>query len=308
MNNIDTTLFKKDIINNFINNLTEITCSTLANMLAIDYAVRLNSKPEAKKYINTCILRLKNHLRLRVINDDSFSLALKLFVILITPEDENNQNISEQSQDIVAENLVEMYFGAEKISSEEKLKIKNVFKVLLKEKNFDEIINYAQSHVKLFRTSLRYGINKYKTPNEVNTYIQQEFSKVLEISSEFTRRNNIFKQTTGKIAGAACALLVGAISVATAGAAFSIVVLPVSIFAVKYAPKIGEKIGGLILNNDKAIKLEQNNINQIIAKISNNNENLLSQEKRQNIQKSIITTPTKLNVKLDKKLGHEKHR
>ena len=307
MNNIDTTLFKKDIINNFINNLTEITCSTLANMLAIDYAIRLNSKPEAKRYINTCISRLKNYLRLRVINDDSFSLALKLFVIMITPEDENNQNISEQSQDIVAENLVEIYFGAEKISSEEKAKIKNVFKVLLKEKN-DEIINYAQSHAKLFRTSLRYGINKYKTPNEINTYIQQEFSKVLEISSEFTRRNNLFKQTTGKIAGAACALLVGAISVATAGAAFSIVVLPVSIFAVKYAPKIGEKIGGLILNNDKAIKLEQNNINQIIAKISNNNENLLSQEKRQNIQKSIVTTPTKLNIKLDKKLGHEKHR
>lgn len=308
MNNIDTTLFKKDIINNFINNLTEITCSTLANMLAIDYAIRLNSKPEAKRYINICILRLKNYLRLRVINDDSFSLALKLFVIMITPEDENNQNISEQSQDIVAENLVEVYFGVEKISSEEKTKIKNVFKVLIKEKNFDEIINYAQSHAKLLRTSLRYGINKYKTPNEISVYIQQEFSKVLEISSEFTRRSNFFKQTTGKIAGAACALLVGAISVATAGAAFSIVVLPVSIFAVKYAPKIGEKIGELILNNDKAIKLEQNNINQIIAKISNNNENLLSQEKRQNIQKSIITTPIKLNIKLDKKLGNEKHR
>ncbi|WP_395476873.1 RP853 family protein [Rickettsia endosymbiont of Pantilius tunicatus] len=308
MNNIDTTLFKKDIINNFINNLTEITCSTLANMLAIDYAIRLNSKPEAKRYINTCISRLKNYLRLCVINDDSFSLALKLFVIMITPEDENNQNISEQSQDIVAENLVEVYFGVEKISSEEKAKIKNVFKVLLKEKNFDEIINYAQSHAKLFRTSLKYGINKYKTPNEISVYIQQEFSKVLEISSEFTRRSNFFKQTTGKIAGAACALLVGAISVTTAGAAFSIVVLPVSIFAVKYAPKIGEKIGELILNNDKAIKLEQNNINQIIAKISNNNENLLSQEKKQNIQKSIITTPIKLNIKLDKKLGNEKHR
>ncbi len=277
-------------------------------MLAIDYAIRLNSKPEAKRYINTCISRLKNYLRLCVINDDSFSLALKLFVIMITPEDENNQNISEQSQDIVAENLVEVYFGVEKISSEEKAKIKNVFKVLLKEKNFDEIINYAQSHAKLFRTSLKYGINKYKTPNEISVYIQQEFSKVLEISSEFTRRSNFFKQTTGKITGAACALLVGAISVTTAGAAFSIIVLPVSIFAVKYAPKIGEKIGELILNNDKTIKLEQNNINQIIAKISNNNENLLSQEKKQNIQKSIITTPIKLNIKLDKKLGNEKHR
>jgi len=309
LNNINSTLFKKDIVNNFINNLTEITCSTLANMLAIDYAIRLNSKPEAKTYINKCILRLKSYLKLSVINDDSFSVALKLFAIVIAPEDENNQhNISEQTQDIIAENLVEMYFGAGKISSEEKVKIKNVFKALLKEKNFDGIINYAHSHTKLFRASLIYAINKYNSPNEINSYIKQEVSKVLEISSEFTRKNNIFKQAAGKIAGAVCALLVGAVSVATAGAAFSILVVPASIFAVKYAPKFGEKIGGLILNNDKAIKLEQDNINKIMDKIYLNNENLLSQEKRKNLNKSTIIASPKVNVKLNKKLGHEKHR
>ncbi|XVN41024.1 MAG: RP853 family protein [Rickettsia endosymbiont of Argas persicus] len=308
LDNINTTLFKKDIINNFANNLTDVTCSTLANILAIDYSIRLNSKPEAKTYIKQCILKLKNYLKLRVINDDSFSLALQLFAIMIAPEDGNNQDISEQSQDIVAENLVEMYFGTEKISMEEKVKIKNVFKALLKEKKFDEIINYAQLHVKLFRISLRYGINKYNTPNEVSTYIQQEFSKVLEISSELTKKSNIFKQAMGKIAGAVCTLLVGAISVATAGAAFSIVVIPASIFAIKYAPQFGEKIGELILNNDKVVQLKQKNINQIIEKISNNNENLLSQEKIQKFKQNTIFTPTKTNVKLDRKLGHEKLR
>lgn len=309
IDNINTTLFKKEIVNNFINNLTRITCSTLANMLAIDYAIRLNSKPETKTYINTCILRLKNYLRSYVINDDSFSVAVKLFVIMITPENENNQhNISEQSQNIIAENLVEMYFGTEKISSEEKVKIRNVFKALLKEKNFDDIINYAYTHTKLFRASLIYAVNKYNSPNEINSYIRQEFSKVLEISSEFTRKSNIFKQATGKIAGAICALLVGAISVATAGAALSIMVVPASIFAMKYAPKFGEKIGELILNNDKAIKLEQNNINKIIQKMHNNNENLLSQEKRKNLNKSTIIAFPKVNVKLDKKPEYKKHK
>jgi len=309
MNNINTNLFKKDITDNFINNLTGVTCSTLANILAIDYAIRLNSEPEAKAYASKCILKLKNYLKLRFINDDSFSLALKLFVIMITPENEHNQhNLSEQSQDIVAENLVENYFGTEIINVEEKAKIKSIFKTLLKEKNFDEIINYAHSHTKLFCTSLRYAVNKYNTPYEINSYIQQEFSKALEISAEFTKKSNIFKQTTGKIAGAICALLVGAISIATSGAAAAILVVPASIFAVKYAPELGEKIGELILNNDKAIKLEKNNIDKLMSRIHNDNENLLSQEKRKNLNKSKVIVPTKVNVKSNKKLGHEKYR
>ncbi|HJD55571.1 MAG TPA: RP853 family protein [Rickettsia endosymbiont of Pyrocoelia pectoralis] len=308
LDNIDTNLFKKEIKNNFINNLTKITLSTLANMLAIDYVARLGSKPEAKKYIQTCVLKLKNYLGLRFINDDDFSVALGLFAIMISPDDKNGQDKNnEQSQDIVAENLVEMYFGAEKISGVEKEKIKSVFKVLLKEKNFESIINYAQSHVKLFRTSIIYAINKYNSPNEINSYIQQEYNKILEVSLEFTKKSNIFKQFTGKIAGAICALLVGAISVATAGAAFSLLVVPASIFAVRYAPVLGEKIGELILSNDNAVRLEQSRIDKFMEKLQFNKESLLSQEKTKNLRKNTTITPSsKVGVSLNKK--HERHR
>ncbi|MGX6960737.1 MAG: RP853 family protein [Rickettsia endosymbiont of Pentastiridius leporinus] len=307
LDNIDTTLFKKDINNNFINNLTKITLSTLANILAIDYVVRLNSKPEAKEYIQTCVLKLKNYLGLRVINDDDFSVALGLFAIMIAPDDKGEQDKNnEQSQDIVAENLVEMYFGAEKISGAEKEKIKNVFKALLKEKNFESIINYAQSHAKLFRTSIIYAINKYNSPNEISSYIRQEYNKILEVSLEFTKKSNIFKQYTGKIAGAICALLVGAISVATAGAAFSILVVPASIFAVRYAPSLGEKIGELILSKDNAVKLEQSKIYRFMEKLQTNKESLLSQEKTKNLRKNKAIKPSVVGVNLNKR--HEKNR
>ena len=311
LNNVNTNLFKKDIVNNFVNNLTKSTCSTIANMLAIDYTLRLNSKPEAKKYINKCISRLKNYLGMRVINDDNFSLALELFAIMITSEDENEQNknnILEQSQDIIAENLVEVYFGDEKINSTEKEKIKNIFKTLLKEKNFDKIINYAESHKKLFKASVMYAMKKYNNIDEATIYIKKEFNKILEMSLAFTRKSNIFKQATGKIAGAVCALLVGAISVATAGAAFSIIVVPASIFAVRYAPELGEKIGGLILNNDNAIKLEQSNIDKFMKTLQNDKESLLSQEKTKNIKKNIKVSPSQINAKLTKKVVNEKHR
>ncbi|MCZ6901529.1 MAG: RP853 family protein [Rickettsia endosymbiont of Ixodes persulcatus] len=311
LNNVNTNLFKKDIVNNFVNNLTKSTCSTIANMLAIDYTLRLDSKLEAEKYINKCISKLKNYLGMRVINDDNFSVALELFAIMITSEDENEQNknnILEQSQDIIAKNLVEVYFGDEKINSTEKEKIKNIFKTLLKEKNFDKIINYAESHKKLFKASIMYAMKKYNNIDEATTYIKKEFNKILEMFLAFTQKSNIFKQATGKIAGAVCALLVGAISVATAGAAFSIIVVPASIFAVRYAPEIGEKIGELILNNDNALKLEQSNIDKFIKTLQNNKESLLSQEKTKNIKQNIKVSPSQINAKLTKKAVNEKHR
>ncbi|GAA5251928.1 RP853 family protein [Candidatus Rickettsia kedanie] len=311
LNNINTNLFKKDIVNNFVNNLTQSTCSTIANMLAIDYTLRLNSKPEAEKYINKCISRLKNYLGMRVINDDNFSVALKLFAIMITAENENKQNknnILEQSQDIIAEKLVEVYFGDEKINSTEKEKVKNIFKTLLKEKNFDKIINYAESNKKLFKASVMYAMKKYNNIDEATIYIKKEFNKILEMSLAFTQKSNIFKQATGKIAGAVCALLVGAISVATAGAAFSIIVVPASIFAIRYAPELGEKIGGLILNNDNAIKLEQSNIDKFMKTLQNDKESLLSQEKIKSIKQNIKVSPSQINAKLTKKVVNEKYR
>lgn len=311
LDNVNTNLFKKNIIDNFVNNLMKSTCSTIANMLAIDYTLRLNSKPEAGKYINKCISRLKNYLGMRVINDDNFSVALELFAIMITSENENEQNknnILEQSQDIIAENLVELYFGDEKINSTEKEKIKNILKTLLQEKNFDKIINYAESHKKLFKASTMYAMKKYNNIDEVTMYIKKEFNKILEMSLAFTQKSNTFKQATGKIAGTVCALLVGAISVATAGAAFSIIVVPVSIFAVRYAPELGEKIGGLILNNDNAIKLEQSNIDKFMKTLQNDKESLLSQEKTKNIKQNIKVSPSQINVKLTKKAVNEKHR
>ncbi|AAU04296.1 RP853 family protein [Rickettsia typhi] len=308
LNNVNTNLFKKDIVNNFVNNLTESTCSTIANMLAIDYTLRLNSKPEAEKYIKTCVARLKSYLGMRVINDDNFSVALELFAIMIYEyeNEQNKDNILEQSQNIIATNLVEVYFADEKITSAEKEKITNIFKTLLKEKNFDKIINYAESHKKLFKMSVMYAMKKYNDIDQSTICIKQEFSKILDMSLAFTQKCNIFKQTTGKIVGAVCALLVGAISVATAGAAFSIIVVPTSIFAIRYAPALGEKIGELILNNDNVIKLEQSNIEKFMKTLQNNKENLLSQEKRKKIKNNItVVTPT-INSKLIKKVVNNK--
>ncbi|MCC8368542.1 MAG: RP853 family protein [Rickettsia endosymbiont of Oxypoda opaca] len=320
LNNINSQLFKKDIMNNFIDNISSLTCSTLANIISIDYVIRLNSKPDAKKYIASCIHKLKTFLGHKVINDDSFSVALTLFAVAITPEDTNTahkDNILEQSQDIVAENLVNIYFKDIVISDADKVAIKAVFKNLLKEKNSNNIINYIQSNPELFCSSVMYAIKKYQRQDEINLYIKKEIDKVLEISLEFTKKNNTFKQAAGKIASAICALAIGAISIATAGATFSLIVIPTSIFAIKYAPQIGEKIGELILNNDSVIKSKEKEINEFKVEIQNNNQAFLVQEKakERNKNKEVGTTisPNKINIAKEninkvKKPQHEKHR
>ncbi|MFY9589346.1 RP853 family protein [Rickettsia endosymbiont of Halotydeus destructor] len=322
MNNIDSQLFKKDIIDNFINNISNLTCSTLAHMISIDYAIRLFSKPDSKKYISSCILKLKSFLGYKVINDDSFSVALTLFAVAIAPvagvtSFENNVLAQSQGQDIVAENLVNIYFRDIEINAEDREIIKKIFKSLLKEKNSNSIINYIEANSKLFCTSVKYAIKKYQGQDEINLYVKKEIDKILAISLEFTEKNNTFKQTTGKIAGAICALAVGAMSVATAGVAFSLIVIPASILAIKYAPKIGEKIGELLLNSDPVIKLKEKKISEFKTEIQNNNQTFLAKEKvkerNKNKEEDIIVSPSKINlvkdnVNLVKKSQQERQR
>ena len=83
------------------NNLSESLCSSISNLLAIDYSGRLESAPELKEYINICALRIKKYLGLKVVTDESFSSAMTLFTIAITPErniDADDAISQEQSQ------------------------------------------------------------------------------------------------------------------------------------------------------------------------------------------------------------------
>ncbi|CAG2170340.1 unnamed protein product, partial [Oppiella nova] len=195
--------------------IREITI-TLANIIAIDYVTRLNSKPVLKDYITESIRKLKIFLGQRVITDDSFSIVLMLFAIAISPED-------------------------------------------VEYKDKDNILNKEQLQDK-----------------------------------NLNHKTNLFKQASSKILTAFCALAVGAISVITAGAIFSVIIVPASILTIKYAPKLGEQIGKIILNYDHDITSEIERTNIIQNSLLEKNDKFL-------IQQQLIEQKTLQKIEADNK-------
>jgi hypothetical protein len=287
LNNIDVTIFQNRVTDALINNIAKHTCLALANILAIDYVIRLNSTPEATIYINKPIRRLQNFLNQKVITDDSFSTVLMLFAVAITPETTDYQDrgdILAKSEDIIIDTLINLRFS--KTLPEERTILKQLLKSLLVAKNSYELINFMQVEPEIFNATVMHSLKKYQNLKKASAYVKQEINEIIHVMAKHNKKIEIFKQATSKIITAICTLAIGAITVATAGAAFALVVVPVSIFAVQHAPKLGEKIGEMILNADKFIAIEEQKITILKNTVQNNNTEFLS--KQQSVGQQII--------------------
>ena len=84
-------------------NLSEYFLSTISNMLAMNYMLDSStSKSEnIHEYASICATKLKNYLQSQILLEDSFSEALSLFVVAISPEvkEEQNHQLLDQLKD-----------------------------------------------------------------------------------------------------------------------------------------------------------------------------------------------------------------
>ncbi|MCC8416623.1 MAG: RP853 family protein [Rickettsia endosymbiont of Gnoriste bilineata] len=278
-NSINISICRKSICEELINNITKQACLTLANVIAIDYEIRLKSTPEIKVHINNCIGKLRAFFGQKVITDDSFSTVLILFSVAISADAvdyQDRDNILNKSEDIVIDTIINTNFG--EANSEEKGVIKQVVKDLLAAKNSYELTNFIQVEPEIFRTTVMHSVKKYQNPKEVSDNIQLEMNRIVTVTAKHNKKMEIFKQATSKIITAISILAVGAISVATAGATFAFMVVPASIIAIEYAPKIGEKIGGMILSADKSMSEQEQKITTLKTNLSKNNKEFLTKQ------------------------------
>ncbi|MCC8398445.1 MAG: RP853 family protein [Rickettsia endosymbiont of Labidopullus appendiculatus] len=278
-NSTNISICRKSICEELINNITKQACLTLANIIAIDYEIRLKSTPEIKVHINNCIGKLRAFFGQKVITDDSFSTVLMLFSVAISssPVDyQDRDNILNKSEDIVIDTIINTNFG--EANSEERGVIKQVVKDLLAAKNSYELTNFIQVEPEIFRTTVMHAVKKYQNPQEVGDNVRLEMNRIVTVAAKHNKKMEIFKQATSKIITAISVLAVGAISVATAGATFAFMVVPASILAIEYAPKIGEKIGGMILSADKSISEQEQKITTLKANLSKNNKEFLTKQ------------------------------
>ncbi|WP_341755090.1 RP853 family protein [Candidatus Tisiphia endosymbiont of Ptychoptera albimana] len=275
---INISICKKRISEELFNNITKHACLTLANIIAIDYEIRLKSTPEIDVHISNCIGKLRVFLGQKVITDDSFSTVLMLFSVAISPDEyQDGDNILNKSEDIIIDTLISTNFG--KANSEERKVIKQVLKDLLAARNSYELTNFIQLEPEIFCTTVMHAVKKYQNPKEVSTNARLEINRIVNVAVKHNKKIEIFKQATSKIITAISVLAVGAISVATAGATFAFMVVPASILAIEYAPKIGEKIGGVILSQDKSMSVQEEKITALKTNLWKNNKEFLSQQR-----------------------------
>jgi hypothetical protein len=286
------------------NNLGDTLIHSISNLLAIDYSIRLKSAPELKEYVKLCGSRLKKHLDQKIIFNETFSSVMTLFAIAITPEkqtDEDNDKSIEQSQDAVIESIISSHFGD--LSLKEQQIIRLVLKDLLSGKDGKELMSIVLSDPKLFHSTVLSAVQAKKQQQKISEFVVVQLNSILSQSKALDQKVTGFKSTFAKMAMVGSIIIAASIGVVVGGLALPVLVLPATLYAVKYGPSLGEKIGTIVAKNIPSIANETKNLNQLKnatkevsidtpkLKTSTAIKNELSQEKTKELAKTVELKP-----------------
>jgi hypothetical protein len=246
------------------NNLGDSLIHSISNLLAIDYSLRLKSTPELKEYVKLCGSRLKKHLDQKIIFNETFSSVMSLFAIAITPEKQNeddNDKSIEQSQDTVIESVISSHFGD--LSLHEQQIIRLVLKDLLSGKDGKELLTLVMSDPKLFHSTVLSAIKAKKQQHEISEFVGIHLNSILSQSKTLDQKVTGLKSTFAKIALAGGIIIAASIGVVVGGLALPALILPATLYAVKYGPSLGEKVGTIVAQNIPNIANEASNLDQL---------------------------------------------
>jgi len=283
------------------NNFGDTLRRSISNLLAIDYSIRLKSTPELEEYVNLCGSRLKKHLDHKIIFNETFSSAMTLFAIAITPEkqdDEETDKSVEQSQDAIIESVISSHFGD--LSHDEQQIIKIVLKDLLNSKDGKELMAIVTSDPKLFHSTVLSAVRTKKQQQEISEFVRIQLSSILLHSKALDQKVTGLKSTFAKIALVGGIIVAASIGLVIGGLALPALILPVTLYAVKHGPAVGEKIGIIVAQNVPSIVKETKNLKHLSKEISVDSpepqastgvKNELSQEKAKELAKTLALKP-----------------
>lgn len=239
---VDPVPFKEYLLEYLGANLSESLCSSVANLLAIDYVGRLESKIDLDYHINECTLRIKKQLGLKVVTDESFSSVMSLFTIAITPErdiDTDDEKAQEQSQDALIDSIIATYFHD--LSPEETAIIKSLMKEILNGKDGKEMMIVASSNPKLFYSIVVSAIREKNKLEEVLESVKLHLTKVMSKNKQQVRQQSGLKGLVSKLSLIGGMMLTASTGLVLGGVALPAIILPATAAVVKLSPKLGEK-------------------------------------------------------------------
>jgi hypothetical protein len=280
--------FLYPINNELSNNLTETARKSIAGLLALDYAGRLNSEPDIDEHASKCISNLKNFLKLKVVLDDSFASNMALFSIAIssaknTDKDDDNLLSRIETNDLLVDTLVEMHFGH--FSPEDKVKIRKILQRIIEGKDGEEILNFIAKEPKLIKGIIETALIKHKVQKEIEAHVSLEMHKILKQVKAVNTKISKLKQMASKIATAASVLAIATMGTLVPVVALPFIVVPAAITCVKYSADIGAKVGQKIAEANSAVKEGFKNIEKAKTEINAQLEMLKESKKEQSKDK-----------------------
>lgn len=250
------------------NNLPLQLITSISNLLAIDYRLRVKASIAISEYVVICCDRLRKHLGYRVILEEDFSAAMRMFTIAITPEKEDDGEIltQEQSQDIVIDSIIDAHFS--NLPKEEQKLVRSVLIGIIKGGGGREVMNLAVSDPSLFNSKV---VNALKGKKGEQMIIQELTSKVNELAinnQALQQKVGTFKGVFAKLAVVAGVALAASAGLVAGGALIPAMLIPGTIAVIKFAPVIGEKLGQTVARESTTIKEIRSDIKSIKQDLS----------------------------------------
>lgn len=272
-------IFKQSIAEYFALNLAQYTCSTLANMLALDYTSRLNNIITIEDHISKCVDKLTHLLGQKVIVEDNFSSVVTLFAVAISSQpisyqNKNNALKQPQSEDAVLEFIAQSCCDGSD-SACDKQKIKDIIRNLLHNKG-NKILDFINREPILFTSIAGGAIAKHKTQDAINKNVQAQLNKILNKTIDFNNKKNALVQKITKITSIACVLVGIAVSSLASGIVMPIVIMPVTVLSMQFTTKLCKRVAEVITAFDTSIKQNLEDINEIKLGLLKNNSQAMT--------------------------------
>lgn len=267
INNVDNTAFNEALNKSFRKKIPKELFHSLANLLTLDYTLRLQNIKALDLHITECITRLKKYLSEKIIKDRSFRIVMLLFIAAISPEDSFNtkrNSTRENTAEVVANAMTQTDFS--EYSNLEKEVISATIKHLLMSNPLLDMINFIRIEHKLIKEIISTILlnSKQKPINDITTEL--DIGSLVEKSVALDKKVSNFKRNITNITAASVAI---SSLIITAGVS-TFLILPAAILSIKYGTKLGNKLSDKLIDNNKSINREKHSIDKIKSNIISN--------------------------------------
>ena len=248
-------------------NLAHYLISTTSNMLALHYAIDKdlrNANPNAQQYADICAGRIKSFLKDKVVLDETFSAAMEIFAIALTPNLPVTEDLPGfdkiRDQEKISEVIVSCVLEGE-LGAEENALFGDVIDIVFGSADAREIIDLIGANPDIVKAILS---GKRRKAQE----LVDELSKAAKNSSKTQSIISDFAQLAGLVACSAMAFMGNIVAVHSFEAIAAAVVIPVSVVTLKYGATFGEKIGARLAEFESDFKVAKSQMENILSNIA----------------------------------------